>query len=252
MIIGIEGTGSQGWGNDDLNRSFVRRVLEQTTIRPASYFIGPNNSGSDGEAICDGAHTALKAGHHNKPVVLVGYSRGAAYCMYIAQQAEKWGGVIDLLIMFDAVARQKEFAVPDKIPKNVKRCYHAYRDPRAGSRYFFQNVGFSVESTQTKLEKEMFFGSHGAIGGVSWNAASDETGGTIGNATFTVDDRQHLNIPRQPVTDRAADDACARQVGIWMWERLVARGVLPKSSNAMVNATPFSGNRKPGIRNMIR
>jgi hypothetical protein len=252
MIIGIEGTGSQGWADADMTRSFVRRALQQSTIRPASYFIGPNDRGSDGQTICDAAHDALKGGYHNKPVILVGYSRGAAYCMYIAEQAQKWGAVIDIMFMFDAVARQREFAIPDKIPKNVKLCYHAYRDPRAGSRYFFQNVGFTREDTATILEKKMFFGSHGAIGGVSWDAAADEYGGTVGNATFKVDDRQHLNIPRQPVTNRAADDACADEVGTWMWKRLAANGVVAKGADPRAVAPPYGGSRTPGARNVIR
>lgn len=272
MIIGIEGTGSQGWGNDDLMRTFVRRILHQTTIRPASYFIGPAESGSDGPAIVEGAHQALKNGHHNKPVVLVGYSRGAAYCMYIAEQAKKWGGQIDLLIMFDSVARQKEFTVPDAVPGNVRKVIHAYRDPRAGSRHFFSNVGLSVASRSTTMEKEMFFGSHGAIGGVSWDAAAGEnpyyaqsTANTlfgarewagktmIGQMTIggSPTDREQLNVPRQPVVTKAQDDACVIQVGAWMWERLAREGAVPSAKNAANTAPAFSGSRTPGVRNMV-
>lgn len=253
MILGIEGTGSQGWGNDDLMRTFVRRVLHQTTLRPASYFIGPNDRGSDGLTIATAAKHAVESGRHNKPVVMLGYSRGAAYCMWIAEQLQASGVTIDLLFMFDSVARQREFTIPDKVPSNVKVCYHAIRDPRAGSRYFFQNVGLTAENPRaTRFTKKYFFGSHGALGGVSWDAAKDEYGGTVGNATFTVDDRQHLNIPSQPVTNRAQDDACANDVALWAWDILERERIVPSAKNALNTAPAFSGSQKPGVRNMVK
>ncbi|HEY4253507.1 MAG TPA: hypothetical protein VGM87_20025 [Roseomonas sp.] len=248
MIIGIEGTGSQDWGNDDLNRTFVRRVLHQTRLRPCSYFIGPSKSGDDGAEIMDKAEIALRNGAHNKPVVLVGYSRGAAYCMEIARRLRD---PVDVMVLFDAVARQSDVDLPEKVPSNVKRCIHAYRDPRAGSRYFFQNVGLVHESGLTQFEHKMFFGSHGALGGTSYNAADEESGDTLGNATFTVDDRQHLNIPRQPVTHKAQDDKCAIDVATWVWPFLLRWGVLQGNCDPFALAPDFKGSRVAGARNMI-
>ncbi len=248
MIIGIEGTGSQDWGNEDLNRTFVRRILHQTHLRPASYFIGPNAQGSDGAEIMDKAETTLKNGAHNGPIVLVGYSRGAAYCMEIARRFKK---PVDVLVMFDAVARQSDVDLPETVPSNVKRCFHAIRDPRAGSRYFFQNVGLAPESPTTHFERKMFFGSHGAVGGTSYNAAEDESGNSVGNAVATVDDRQLLNIPRQPVTNKQQDDKCAYDVATWMWPFLSRWGVLQGTPHPYDFAPDFKGSRVAGMRNVI-
>lgn len=179
MIIGIEGTGSQDWGNLEMRRTFVRRILDQTRLRPASYFIGPNMSGSDGQKIIDGAFQALMNGRHNKPIVLVGYSRGAAYCMKLAEMlANQYTEAVDYLVLFDAVARQREFDIPDNIPANVLNCFHAYRDPRMGSRYFFSNVGLKpANHFATKFVSAMFRASHGGMGGTWYDAKNDE--GTV-------------------------------------------------------------------------
>lgn len=256
MIIGIEGTGSQGWGDLDLRRTFVRRILHESALKPASYFIGPNNAGSDGRTIMDGAYTALANGGHNKPVVLVGYSRGAAYCLELCK---RWKGTIDVLVMFDAVARQTDTDIPDKVPGNVAECFHAYRDPRAGSRYFFGNVGLSAASRSTKFQKAMFYGSHGAIGGTWYDAANDE--GTAGNFTGNivtnmagagVDDRQKLNIAPYAMTNAISDRNAATAVADWMWPLLVDAGVLPRGADKYHTAPPFTGSRTPGVRNMVR
>lgn len=256
MIIGIEGTGSQGWENDNLCRTFVRRILHATTLRPASYFIGPSNTGFDGQAIVNGAMDALLNGARSGPIVLVGYSRGAAYCLELCQ---RFVGTIDVLVMFDAVARQTDMKIPEKVPGNVALCYHAYRDPRAGSRYFFGNVGLTHASTSTKFEKKMFYGSHGAIGGTSYNAASDEgtVGNFVGNIVTTAvgagaDDRQHLNIAPYAMTSSAADAKAAAAVVEWIVPRLVKAGVVPSGNGQLHNAPPFTGSRLPGVRNMIR
>jgi len=136
MIIGIEGTGSQGWEQYDLCRTFVRRVLHQSTLSPKYYLIGPGNDGLDGWRIINAAWLKVMHGYEG-PLVLVGYSRGAAYCMDVARTWGKNGGRCDVLVLFDAVARQADQDLPEKVPGNVTTCYHAYRDPRAGSRKFF-------------------------------------------------------------------------------------------------------------------
>lgn len=254
MIIGIEGTGAQGWGDLDLRRTFVRRILQASTLRPASYFIGPNNEGSDGQTIVAGAYQALANGAHNKPIVLVGYSRGAAYCM---EMCKRWQGPIDVLVMFDAVARQPDMDIPEKVPANVAVCFHAYRDPRAGSRYFFGNVGLSAASSKTAFQKKMFPGSHGALGGTWWDAASDEGGNLAGDwitwgAGAGVDDRQKLGVASYPKTSSIADRNASTAVIDWMWPLLVGAGVVPAGSDRYRTAPPYAGSRVPGVRNMVR
>jgi pimeloyl-ACP methyl ester carboxylesterase len=249
MIIGIEGTGSQGWGDDDLCRTFVRRVLHATRLRPASYFIGPVESGSDGMTIIDAAYTALRQGAHNKPIVLMGYSRGGAYVMEVAKRFKQ---PIDTMILFDAVARQHDHDLPEKVPHNVKHCAHAYRDPRAGSRYFFQNVGLTPETRLVDFRHAMFFGSHGALGGTSWDAKRDESGDTLGNATIGADDRQLLNVPRFAVTGKKEDEDAMWGVVNWIWPILEEWKILPANTDRFQKAPSFEGSRIAGTRNMIR
>ena len=256
MILGIEGTGSQGWPDLHLRRSFVRRIVHASPHKPASYFIGPNNPGSDGRTIMDGAFQTLSNGGHNKPIILVGYSRGAAYCLELCK---RWMGTIDVLVMFDAVARQADTEIPDKVPGNVALCFHAYRDPRTGSRYFFGNVGLSVESRSTQFHKKMFYGSHGAIGGTWYDAAADE--GTVGNfagnalthaAGAGVDDRQQLNAAPYAMTGMKEDQQASKEVADWIWPLLIEAGVLPAKADRYHTAPPFTGSKTAGVRNMVR
>ncbi|MGC2659981.1 MAG: hypothetical protein WA324_18640 [Bryobacteraceae bacterium] len=181
MIIGIEGTGSQGWLQFDMQRSYVRKVLQQSQQAIKYYFIGPCMTGSDGPQIVDGAwkliHERLKG--TKESVQLTGYSRGAAYCIFLAQQVlDSFGeGRISHLILFDAVARQAEFRIPDQIPASVKIAFHAYRDPRGGSRDGFENVGLWAQNGgKTQLFKKMFPASHGGMGGTWYDAKEDENG----------------------------------------------------------------------------
>lgn len=179
MIIGIEGTGSQGWGQLNLRRTFVRRVLNQSPDNQRYFFIGPNLMGTDGSTIIDGAWEVLKRGAQQNPQVpihLVGYSRGAAYCIELAYRmldlpVER--RMVDTLILFDAVDRQPNIRA-DKIPANVRRCFHAYRDPRAASRNYFKNCGLYLSSVAAKInlpfEKHPFRATHGGMGGVPWHA----------------------------------------------------------------------------------
>jgi pimeloyl-ACP methyl ester carboxylesterase len=247
MIIGIEGTGSQSWGQPDLTRTFVRRILDQTALGPKVYFIGPSNGGSDGSTIIDGVMKVLGQ-FGSASLVLVGYSRGAAYCMEVARRL---GTPVKAMIMFDAVARQPDFAIPENVPGNVGTCFHAIRNPKSGSRYSFQNVGLHHDKGNMVFQRRYFFGSHGAMGGVSWNAQADESGDGALNATFDVDDRQLLNIPHQPTTDLAQDEAAAQQVAGWMWPLMSDLGVVPKAANPYMYAPAFTGSRKPGIPNYV-
>ncbi len=184
MLIGIEGTGSQGWDNLELRRTFVRRILDQCPDQQRYYFIGPNLLGTDGATIIDGAWELLKRmATHNvnrEKVHLVGYSRGAAYCIELCWRMLDLPlehRMVDTLILFDAVDRQPNIRV-DQVPANVRNVFHAYRDPRVGSRNYFKNCGLHVTSSRRDLagsmglrtEKRPFYATHGGMGGVPWHA----------------------------------------------------------------------------------
>lgn len=272
MIIGIEGTGSQDWENYDLRRTFVREVLAQSHEMNKFYFIGPNMGGSDGDRIVKGAWKQLYVnGMIDGRIILVGYSRGAAYCMKLAEMwQECWGDSkpIDALIMFDAVARNKysdsvamsaaawkqgwnEVNVPEDVPACVSLCLHAVRNPHAGSRAGFGNVGLAVQSkSKTTLMIKQFMGSHGALGGTSYDADAEEGGDWLLNHTMPADSR-YKDAPKYPITNKRQDDIARQLVGDWMWKLMKKYGVLPGSADYARYAPPFNGNRVPGHLNVV-
>jgi pimeloyl-ACP methyl ester carboxylesterase len=286
MIIGIEGTGSQGWDNYDLRRTFVREVLEQSRERNKFYFIGPNNEGSDGSRIVKGAWKQLYVGGMiDSRIILVGYSRGAAYCMKLAEMWQQtWSDSkpIDMLVLFDAVARNKysdsrlldakakwegweEVVIPEAVPASVSVVLHAVRNPQAGSRAGFGNVGLSVQDRgKTTMKIKQFMGSHGALGGTSYDAQSEEgvaflksdehasqvDSNFLLNSTMPADSR-YDNAPKRPITDKRQDDTARALVGRWMWDLMKAYGVLPSSADFAHYALPFNGNRVPGHLNVV-
>jgi hypothetical protein len=287
MIIGIEGTGSQGWDQYDLRRTFVREVLEQSRERNKFYFIGPNNEGSDGARIVKGAWKQLYVGGMiDSKVILVGYSRGAAYCMKLAEMWQQtWGDSkpIDALVMFDAVARNKysdsrvlsakakwegweEVVIPEAVPASVSLVLHAVRNPQAGSRAGFGNVGLSVQDRRkTTMKIKQFMGSHGALGGTSYDAQAEEgvallkTGeyasqvdsNFVLNSTMPADSR-YADAPKRPITDKRQDDIARALVGRWMWDLLKLHGLLSNSADFARYAQPFVGNRVPGHLNVVQ
>lgn len=283
MMIGIEGTGSQDWGPTEFRRSFVRLVLEQGLDDEKYYFIGPNGPGSDGAKIVDGAWQVMRRrGIQSPRVVLVGYSRGAAYCMKLA---DLWGKYytslkVECLVLFDAVARNNYATstmagsvaqvagwtpvdIPDDIPSSVSVCLHAVRNPAAGSRAGFGNVGLDVNSKrQTKMHlRQDFFCSHGCMGGTSYDAQNDEgdVSGQFGHAAAGVgfDSNAILNStfpqdPRYknskfPVPTKAQDEAGRHQVGDWMWPLLKQYKIVGPSARYDVNSLPIKRTPEPGM-----
>jgi hypothetical protein len=260
MIIGIEGTGSQEWGPSDLQHSFVRRILEQSTMRPKYYFIGPNNEGSDMPSIVNGAWRMMPD-DVTEPLVLLGYSRGAAYVFELAKRFDRKAQgncEIKVLMLFDCVQRQYGMSLDadPTVPDSVANVIHAYRDPRAGSRFSFSNVQPRTSRGPGKhatIVKRMFFGSHGALGGTYWDARSGEANWqtSAGNSLVPPDDRQLLNIPRTAVTDASRDKQCSEEVARWVWPQLKALGVLPNTASLTADASPFKGSKTPGAANAV-
>jgi hypothetical protein len=284
MIIGIEGTGSQGWDQYDLRRTFVRKVLEQSREHNKFYFIGPNNEGSDGDAIIKGAWKQLHIGGMiDSRIILVGYSRGAAYCMKLAEMWQTaWNGAkpIEIMVLFDAVARNKysdsyvlsakawkegwtEVAVPADIPASVSVTLHAVRNPMAGSRASFGNVGLSVQDRlKTSMKIRQFMCSHGAMGGTPYDAQAEEGINFVKSYAFPLDSNHVLNRtmpsdpryaggPVRPTTDLQQDKIGSALVGRWMWDLMKTHGVLSSSADFAHNALPFTGSRIPGEANVV-
>jgi hypothetical protein len=253
MLIGIEGTGMQEADQADLRRSYVLRTLCQSRLRNKFYFIGPNNPGTDGYQIVNGAwFLILKLLRENpgESVNLVGYSRGGAYCISLCEnlRINHMGfnnNPVDCLILFDAVARQY-FDIPEKIPQNVKQCFHARRDPRTGSRFFFENIGLYPENPRaTRFEKHMFFASHGGLGGMPWYSQA-EVGNWTGNVVARPDDRQQTTAPEYPLITPAQDEAGSITVGQWMWDKMARAGVVPNASG-YIHLAPMTRIPRVGV-----
>lgn len=247
MLIGIEGTGSQDWQFTESRRSFVLRTVCQSRLLNKYYFIGPDLSGDDGWKIVNGAWTLIMRtlrDNPSEPIYLVGYSRGAAYCMLLCQNllTNRMGYTAPVagLALFDAVARQY-FDIPDKVPSNVKQCFHAYRDPRTGSRYFFQNVGLNPNNPlTTHFEKRMFYASHGGMGGIPWDSLVGETESDYwGDKVIGSDDRNKTTVPHDSVITETEDRAGSILAGQWMWGNMARLGMVPSRNGYMQLAPPI-------------
>lgn len=266
-------------------QSFVRKILHQSRDPNKYYFIGPNNEGSDGRKICDAAYDKAYEAPKSEPLILVGYSRGAAYCMKLAEWVAKYERRVDFLVMFDSVARndynQSRVAsryasmkgwdpvqIPMTVPPNVAICLHAVRDPYAGSRAGFGNVGLAAQDPgRTALFiRQDFFCSHGAMGGTPYDAVNEEgttdhfghtAQGLGANSNWMLNntmpsDPRYANAPKHPVTNAAQDKAGSAAVGIWMWDLLRRFKIVPTQAEFHKSAPAFSGSQRPGAPNPMR
>jgi hypothetical protein len=176
-----------------VSRSNVKRIVVGWEQKgPALYQRGPGPLGLETKRLADTA-AAFVEGHRfhstalNKRIgiFLVGYSRGGAAaidaCCTLASKNIK----IDCLLLFDAVDRTfgNGAVRADRIPPNVRCCYHAIRDPHTFSRAWFENCGRRA-SRETAYKEKSFFCSHGAVGGLPWTRGSatnaiEETDGWV-------------------------------------------------------------------------
>ena len=105
------GHGRAGLGQLRSRRTFVRKVLEQSREQKQVLLHRAQQRGQRRRPDHQGAWKRLYVGGMiDSKIILVGYSRGAAYCMKLAETWQRaWGGAkqIEVLVMFDAVARNK-------------------------------------------------------------------------------------------------------------------------------------------------
>ncbi len=190
IFYGIDGTGPD---NDDEYRaafvdSYVQRIFKDTYFGERSYVRGPTMSGSETLSLANAAarHVAQKYKEfqdNQKPIpyldpgppriFLSGYSRGGAAVINVAAQLNAQGIPVHAMFLFDAVDRAWDLKQTDVIPSNVARCYHAMRDPKAGSRTSFGNCGEKA-AVPAILKKKTFYCTHGAMGGTPWDRANED------------------------------------------------------------------------------
>ncbi len=205
IVVGIDGTGSAfvpGSGRDreydtTFANSFVSRLCRNGGPNKM-YFRGPVALGGGlVEAISGGLQfiKARRAARVVEPVLLTGYSRGAAGVVSLAARLQRERIDVRAILLFDCVDRHLVVDA-DEIPNNVGFVYHVIRDPRSGSRESFGNDGMNYRPPTVYPNAFSFMCTHGGMGGQPWTPGPGQSmsdiineGGTDGrtNITFAND-----------------------------------------------------------------
>ena len=182
MLVCVNGTGSADWSDAILHESHVYRFFRHRRSPLKAHFHGLTTLAGNILDITDRAWRFLCQHPQGTRIDLVGFSRGAAIAVELAQRLNETGKrKVDFLGLFDAVDRSA-LDRTDEIPGNVVRCAHAIRDPNRHSRNFgidFQNTGRSAASG-VKYREQTFFTTHGGIGGACGDALLDVAGNAYG------------------------------------------------------------------------
>lgn len=190
ILVGIDGTGSAfnpGATRDAaydiaFANSFVRRICNAGGPH-AKYLRGPVALGGGlVDAINTGfAHIQSKqiAGVTD-PVLLTGYSRGAAGAVALAAKLKDEGIPVRALLLFDCVDRHL-FIDSEEIPNNVHYVMHVVRDPDSSSRESFSNDAMRFRSPTVYPAAYKFMCTHGGMGGCPWVPGPDDTMSTLIN-----------------------------------------------------------------------
>jgi hypothetical protein len=183
ILVGINGTGSAfipGASRDAdydvaFANSFVKRICDRggphTLYRRGPVALGGGLVG----AINDGfSHIVAKRNAGvREPILLTGYSRGAAGVVSLAKKLKDARINVQALLLFDCVDRHL-FIDAEVIPNNVGYVCHVIRDPASGSRESFGNDGMSYSPPTVYPAAYKFMCTHGGMGGCPWTPASGQ------------------------------------------------------------------------------
>ncbi len=176
ILVGIDGTGSAvspGTARDrqydiDFANSFVKRICAGKAN--ARYIRGPVLLGggvvegiSDGVGFIETKHRQMP----NEPILLTGYSRGAAEAVAVAQRLQSLKINVKALMLFDCVDRSADMD-SGIIPNNVENVCHVIRNPATRSRATFSNSGMRFNAPTKYPPAVMFMCTHGGMGGTPW------------------------------------------------------------------------------------
>jgi len=176
IIFGIDGIRvlpPQGHA-DSQRKSFVRRVVENSSAgsQEKLYLVGPTgSSGGLGEAVENGyrfVRSRHRAAQGDSPVLLVGFSRGAAGIIMLSRRLEKRNIPVRAMLLFDAADRHSD-AKTSSIPSSVKNVMHVRRHSETKSMPRLAAIGNRATSP-TSYEEKLFRCTHAAIGGIPWKA----------------------------------------------------------------------------------
>jgi hypothetical protein len=188
MIIfgGIDGTGE--WGNDGYEATFenshVNILYKFWNEGPKIYKRGPttlDNKLDNWTALqAYRIYTFVTEHWRNagkKAIFLAGYSRGGAAVIEVAKWLKADGIPVECLILFDPVDRTGQVGFPWRdtpIASTVKHVIYAQRSYLAKSRESFGNCGREYEDrSKTRLDFNVFFCTHGGVGGVPWTKPAE-------------------------------------------------------------------------------
>ena len=214
IFLGIDGSGA--FGNaayaKDFKDSFVTRLSHKGPFMKRHYLRGPSMTGVEtmsivvtGDAWLTGQIADCK--RHKVPyrIFMSGYSRGGAAVTEIAFRLKNRGEKVHTLLLFDAVD-QSVLTNADVVPANVANCFHAMRDPAAGSREFFGNCATKA-AAGVNFKKAKFFCTHGAMGGTPWTTVGKtgkieemtdgEKAATLAGVGLTIDIRKLQDTKKQ-------------------------------------------------------
>ncbi|MFV0390227.1 MAG: hypothetical protein ACK5NT_15910 [Pyrinomonadaceae bacterium] len=175
ILVGIDGTSDWEPG-ESRNRSydiafknsFVRRIAFGKAH--SHYIRGPlNGGGGVVEGIFEGYKfiSDLRKALPREPVLLTGYSRGAAEVIAVAQRLKRDKVKVRAMMLFDCVDRSLDMAT-GTVPDNVEHVLHVIRDPAARSRATFGNSGLRHSGNTDYPTPTKFMCTHGGMGGVYW------------------------------------------------------------------------------------
>ncbi|PRD49897.1 hypothetical protein C5750_24025 [Phyllobacterium myrsinacearum] len=180
IFAGVDGTGVF---NDrqyqlEFQNSFVNRMSREWDTPAKFYRRGPS---IDGIGTANLAFAAFEHVHKlysqktGKPkrIFLAGYSRGGAAVAKVCDLLQDKNIPVHGLFLFDAVDRAM-LITPSFIPRNVRFCFHARRDPRCNSRNSFGNYGTKAHRENTIYREKFFYCTHGGMGGVPWLKADPD------------------------------------------------------------------------------
>jgi hypothetical protein len=179
ILLGIDGTTDDVFWKDTMKYddlfgdSFVSRICSPARPdRPThnkAYIRGPLAFGDDLlPIIMEGykfIHGKLWAGV-DEPILLTGYSRGAAAVIDIAKRLQRENKSVKAMLLFDCVDRSPHVD-STRIPNNVGYVSLVMRLPETNSRAKF---GYPEMRTDppTRAEATMWHGTHAAMGGTPW------------------------------------------------------------------------------------
>jgi len=89
---------------------------------------------------------ARRSGEETRPLVLIGYSRGANDAIRLTRRLQNEGVTVNLLVLM-------ETAVQDTVPANVESCLNIYKSSAVAEEWVpaFRGLPVTVESAHTQL-----------------------------------------------------------------------------------------------------